>query len=80
MKRIMQIIFFMFFSVGIVIGQSSAGNALSFDGSTQYANPVAPNVASYSEGTVEFWFTSDSWSSDEQLWGGGIGLPGTQSH
>jgi len=58
-------------------GQSSSGNALSTDDTSDFAYPLNPNAAGLSEGTVEFWFSADTWSGSEQIWGGGNGLPGT---
>jgi len=58
-------------------GQSSSGNALFADDATDFAYPLSPNAAGFAEGTVEFWFSADTWSGSEQIWGGGNGLPGT---
>jgi len=59
-----------------IFGQSSAGMALNFDGANDVAYPLNPNAAGLAEGTIEFWFSTDNWSTSRQLWGGGNGLPG----
>lgn len=61
---------------GSVLAQTSALNALKTDGTQDYAYPLTPNAAGIPEGAVELWFSPDSWSSSQQIWGGGNGLPG----
>jgi hypothetical protein len=54
----------------------SAGNALSLDGTDDYAAPLTPNVSGMNQGTIEFWFAPVSWTSTNSIWNGGNGHPG----
>jgi len=55
----------------------NAGNALSLDGTDDYAAPLSPNVSGFDEGTIEFWFAPESWTATNSIWNGGNGHPGT---
>jgi hypothetical protein len=54
----------------------NAGNALSLDGTDDYAAPLSPNVSGFDEGTIEFWFAPVSWTATNSIWNGGNGHPG----
>ena len=73
---ILSLLVFFIFPV-ILTAQSASGNALSTDGIDDFAYPLTPNAAGFTEGTIELWFSSDAWSNSQQLWAGGVGLPGT---
>ena len=55
----------------------NAGNALRLDGTDDYAAPLSPNVSGSTEGTIEFWFATESWTTTNSIWNGGNGHPGT---
>jgi hypothetical protein len=55
----------------------NAGNALSLDGTDDYAAPLTPNTSELSEGTIEFWFSPQPWLWSTTMWNAGVGHPGT---
>ncbi len=76
-KHFPTLIFVMLFAVNFSIAQTSAGNALSLDGTDDYAAPLTPNVSAAGEGTIEFWFSPAPWLWSTTMWNAGIGHPGT---
>ena len=70
------IVLFLSFGIYKMYAQN-AGNALSLDGTDDYAAPLSPNVSGMNEGTIEFWFLPNSWSTSTSIWNGGNGHPGT---
>lgn len=76
MKTIFSIsVLFLLLSTCFISAQN-AGNALSLDGTDDYATPLSPNVSGFDEGTIEFWFAPVSWTTTNSIWNGGNGLPG----
>jgi hypothetical protein len=64
------------FAINFSIAQTSAGNALSLDGTDDYAAPITPNISGITDGTVEFWFLPTEWNTSTAMWSGGNGHPG----
>jgi len=74
-KSLIKILFTCFAIAVQLPAQSPAGNAFNADGD-DFVYPLTPNASGLTEGTVEFWFSTDAWSSSQTLWCGGNGLPG----
>ena len=69
------IVFLLSFGIDKMYAQN-AGNALSLDGTDDYAAPLSPNVSGMNDGTIEFWFAPNSWTTTNSVWNGGNGHPG----
>lgn len=77
MKNFSLLIVLLIFACVCITKAQNAGNALSLDGIDDYAAPLSPNVSGSAEGTIEFWFAPESWTSTNSIWNGGNGHPGT---
>ena len=63
----------------VAFAQSPAQFALQTDGFDDFAHPLTPNAAGLDSGTVELWFAANNWLTEIQIWGGGVGFPGTNT-
>ena len=76
-KFLLTLAFMLIVGINFSFAQTSAGNALSLDGTDDYAAPLTPNVSGSNEGTIEFWFSPQPWLWSTTMWNAGIGHPGT---